>query len=59
MPSLTKEEQERLIGPTMGTCPSCRLKVIRQYCRECDEFWFKCNCIQYIGEGDVFDDFNS
>jgi hypothetical protein len=45
MPSLDKKEQERLIGPTCGKCSLCRSPIIRQYCRECDEFWFMCDCL--------------
>lgn len=50
MPSLTPEDQGRLLGP-MKTgdgdtlkCSTCNQELRRNYCRECDEFFFLCGC---------------
>jgi hypothetical protein len=45
MPSLTKEDQKALIGPVKDwKCQDCGCPKVRQYCRQCDEFWFECEC---------------
>jgi hypothetical protein len=45
MPSLTPEDRERLIGPVKGmNCPRCGEEVRRNYCRQCDDFFFVCGC---------------
>ena len=40
MPSLTPEDQERLLGQTQE-CPDCKTLLTRNYCRECDEFFWE------------------
>lgn len=40
---LDKTQQARL-GPTGETCFGCQQKVIKDYCRTCDEFLFVCGC---------------
>lgn len=44
MPSLTPEEQKRMLGPTELTCAVCKQGQRRNYCRSCDEFFFICGC---------------
>ena len=40
MPSLTPGEQEQLLGGE-NTCPFCFQKTTKNYCRQCDEFYFE------------------
>ncbi len=45
MPSLTPEEQKRLLGPVKEfKCPKCGQQKDRRYCRSCDEFFYVCAC---------------
>lgn len=45
MPALNPEDQERLLGPVdTWKCEKCSREVCRGYCRECDEFYFTCEC---------------
>lgn len=47
MPSLTPEEQKRLLGERQGDawkCHQCKQQLSRGYCRSCDEFYFTCEC---------------
>jgi hypothetical protein len=44
MPSLTPEDQERLLGTQEWKCDKCGRHPERNYCRECDEFFFVCGC---------------
>jgi len=47
MPSLTLEDQRRLIGKVPGwICPYCKEEQYRNYCRQCDDFFFICKCEQ-------------
>ncbi len=46
MPTLTPEEQKRLLGPMDKAykCLKCGQVRNRKYCRECDMFYFVCAC---------------
>ncbi len=44
MPSLTPEEQKRLLGYQSWKCGTCDTHPYKNYCRECDEFFFVCKC---------------
>lgn len=44
MPYLHPDDRKRLLGPTGHTCSRCRAIIAKQYCRECDEFFFLCEC---------------
>lgn len=44
MPSLDREAQDRLRESPALTCLQCRQPGIRDYCRECDEFFRHCDC---------------
>ena len=38
MPSLTPEEQERMLGGE-SRCYHCKQKLYKNYCRQCDQFY--------------------
>ena len=45
MPYLAPEERDSLLGavdPKVAVCERCEQPVSRGYCRQCDEFFFKC-----------------
>ncbi len=46
MPSLTPEEQKRLLDPMKEAlkCSKCGQVPTRKYCKGCNEFFFVCNC---------------
>jgi len=44
MPSLTPEDQDRLLGEQTWTCSKCGKHPYKNYCRECDEFFYVCEC---------------
>ncbi len=44
MSLLSPEEQESMLGPVSYKCHKCGKTPIRNYCRECDEFFFICDC---------------
>lgn len=44
MPLLSEEDQARLLVEMPYRCPGCRKKPRRNYCRQCDEFFFVCAC---------------
>lgn len=44
MPSLTPEDQDRLLGPQPWKCPECGREPYKNYCRQCDEFFYVCGC---------------
>ncbi len=54
MPSLTPEEQERLLKPMNDDwkCTKCGKVPYRNYCRSCDEFFFICGCPVEAGSQD-------
>jgi hypothetical protein len=43
MPSLDPEDQQRLLVE-LYKCEKCGKMVKRNYCRQCDEFFFECDC---------------
>lgn len=43
MPSLTPKEQDAL-GPVSYKCQRCKRAPVKNYCRECDEFYNVCGC---------------
>ena len=52
MPSLTPEEQEKMLGPVSFRCPKCNQIPNRNYCKGCDEFFFVCGCPVESGSRD-------
>jgi hypothetical protein len=44
MPLLSKEQRDQLVKPTASMCATCCTRVIRNYCRSCDEFFHACAC---------------
>lgn len=40
-PSLTPEEQEQLLANNGRTCPDCGNTTYKNYCRQCDEFFYE------------------
>ena len=38
------EDQKRHLGVTQFQCPKCKSKERRSYCRDCEAFFFECNC---------------
>ncbi len=44
MPSLGQAAQERLREYPRIPCPACAQPAIRDYCRQCDEFFSHCHC---------------
>ena len=44
MPSLTPEDRKKLLGQQSWYCPKCGKQPYKNYCRECDEFFFVCDC---------------
>lgn len=40
MPSLTPDEQNRMLG-RQETCRDCGQVVSKNYCRQCDEFYWE------------------
>lgn len=51
MPLLSKEQQKTYLGPVPNLrCNECHEYLIRNYCRECDEFFFdQCKCNEPTG----------
>lgn len=43
MPLLTPE-QEELLGEQPWKCPKCGKNPYKNYCRQCDEFFYVCDC---------------
>lgn len=46
MPLLSKEDRDRMLGPTTQKCLKCNIAVQKNYCRQHDEFFFLCKCQQ-------------
>lgn len=44
MASLTPKEQEEMLYPLNYKCRRCGKVPIKNYCRECDEFFNVCDC---------------
>lgn len=45
MPYISPEDRKYLIGPLAGLiCADCKEAKIRNYCRQCDEFFYVCGC---------------
>ena len=44
MPYLTLEERASLLRP-LWDCRRCHQPLMRNYCRQCDEFFFTCGCL--------------
>ena len=44
MPSLDLDQRVQLIRPLDEHCPRCHARIVRQYCRSCDEFFRECWC---------------
>lgn len=47
MPLIPKEHRDRLLVQTDRPCPHCGDGLFRNYCRQCDEFFFVCACGAY------------
>jgi len=44
MPLLDRESQRQLLGVTERQCDRCLQWIRRNYCRQCDEFFYECDC---------------
>src|SRR4051812_3976246 len=44
MPYLSPEDRVTLLVELDRQCRTCGKKVRRNYCRQCDEFFFECDC---------------
>jgi hypothetical protein len=44
MPLLDEQQQKELLVPIGQTCNTCATEIRRNYCRQCDEFFFVCKC---------------
>jgi hypothetical protein len=44
MPMLDREAQKQLLGVTDRQCPTCLAWIHRGYCRQCDAFYYECDC---------------
>lgn len=44
MPSLTAADRALLLTEMNWECKTCKQVVRRNYCRECDAFFFVCAC---------------
>lgn len=44
MATLTPEERQRWLGETGHKCRHCGKTVVKNYCRQCDEFYNICDC---------------
>lgn len=45
MPYMSPEDRKVLLGPLAGVeCRDCHEVKIRNYCRQCDEFFYMCGC---------------
>lgn len=44
MPLLSADDLERLKNARRHKCPSCKQDSVKDYCRQCDEFFIHCGC---------------
>jgi hypothetical protein len=44
MPLLDAPQQKALLVELDETCPTCGVRLFRNYCRQCDEFFVECGC---------------
>jgi hypothetical protein len=49
MPSLNEEDIERMQKEPPRKCPTCQVTAKKNYCRQCDEFFYECNCNEHKG----------
>ena len=54
MPSLTEDDRKTLLGVQKEPCPKCGQKIYKNYCRKCDEFFYRCGCPVEPNEPDSF-----
>jgi hypothetical protein len=50
MPALTPDDRRALLGPIGRVCIACGEPRVRHYCRSCDEFVFRCRCLDELRE---------
>lgn len=44
MPLLSEDDQRRMLGPAGFICQRCGLQRYKNYCRQCDQFFYECKC---------------
>ena len=44
MPLLTESQQAEMLGSTELKCDLCQQHLVKNYCRQCDMFFFQCGC---------------
>lgn len=44
MPLLSEDDQRRMLGPAGFICQRCGLQRYKNYCRQCDQFFYECRC---------------
>lgn len=42
MPALTAEDRKKMLGRQTYVCSSCDIRPYKDYCRQCDEFFYQC-----------------
>ena len=49
MPLLSEEDLERLRQSPPRECPVCKKTGKKNYCRQCDLFFYECDCNEHKG----------
>lgn len=46
---LSEDDLQRMKDQPPRTCPTCQKTAKKNYCRECDEFFYECDCNEHKG----------